>query len=285
MQLCSSNKVITSTLYIVPTPIGNLEDITCRALSVLQNVDLVAAENIRHTGLLLQHFSIRQSLFSFNVHNETRNILELLSKLKLGYSIALVSKAGTPVVNDPGYRLVRCCHQQGIRVVPLPGACAAITALSASGLFSDRFCCDGFLPSKRSLRLARLKFLFKEPRTMIFYESTHRLMDSLEDMLNIFGSDRYVVLARELTKLWESIYGASIQKLFNWLRADNIRYRGEIVLVVAGYVCTRSKISPDILHTVKLLTSELSLKTAIILASRIYGVKKNDLYRYMMSVK
>lgn len=170
--------ISAATLYVVPTPIGNLEDITRRALSVLQGVDLIAAEDTRHTGLLLQHFAINARLFALHDHNEQQKADVLLAKLQDGQSIALVSDAGTPLINDPGYHLVRRCREAGIRVVPLPGACAAITALSAAGLPSDRFCYEGFLPAKRKARLDSLQGLAQEPRTLIFYESTHRLLES-----------------------------------------------------------------------------------------------------------
>lgn len=188
--------ISASTLYVVPTPIGNLEDITRRALSVLQGVDLIAAEDTRHTGLLLQHFAINARLFALHDHNEQQKADILLAKLQDGQSIALVSDAGTPLINDPGYHLVRRCREAGIRVVPLPGACAAITALSAAGLPSDRFCYEGFLPAKRKWRLDSLRALTQEPRTLIFYESTHRLLESMEDMVTAWGPLRYVLLAR-----------------------------------------------------------------------------------------
>lgn len=196
-------------LYIVPTPIGNLADITQRALEVLQAVDLIAAEDTRHTGLLLQHFAINARLFALHDHNEQQKAETLVAKLKEGQNIALVSDAGTPLINDPGYHLVRTCREAGIRVVPLPGPCAAIAALSAAGLPSDRFCYEGFLPAKSKGRRDALKAIEAEPRTLIFYESTHRLLDSLEDMVAVWGESRYVVLARELTKTWETIYGAA----------------------------------------------------------------------------
>ena len=186
-------------LYIVPTPIGNLSDITQRALTVLQAVDLIAAEDTRHTGLLLQHFAINARLFALHDHNEQQKAETLVAKLKEGQNIALVSDAGTPLINDPGYHLVRTCREAGIRVVPLPGPCAAIAALSAAGLPSDRFCYEGFLPAKSKGRRDVLKELEAEPRTLIFYESTHRLLESLEDMVTVWGEGRYVVLARELT--------------------------------------------------------------------------------------
>lgn len=272
--------ISAATLYVVPTPIGNLEDITRRALSVLQGVDLIAAEDTRHTGLLLQHFSINARLFAFHDHNEQKKVDVLLAKLQDGKSIALVSKAGTPLINDPGYHLVRRCREAGMRIVPLPGACAAITALSAAGLPSDRFCYEGFLPVKRKARLAFLEARTQEPRTLIFYESTHRLMASLEDMVTAWGPVRYVVLARELTKTWESVYGAPIEKLLIWMREDDMRRRGEMMLIVDGYHTSNDVLPPEALRTLSLLLSELPLKKATALAAQIHGVKKNMLYRY-----
>lgn len=274
--------ISAATLYVVPTPIGNLEDITRRALSVLQGVDLIAAEDTRHTGLLLQHFAINARLFALHDHNEQQKADVLLAKLQDGQSIALVSDAGTPLINDPGYHLVRRCREAGIRVVPLPGACAVITALSAAGLPSDRFCYEGFLPAKRKARLDSLQGLAQEPRTLIFYESTHRLLESLEDMATAWGPLRYVVLARELTKIWESLYGAPVGELLAWVREDDMRRRGEMVLIVEGYRAPDDALPPEALRTLALLLAELPLKKAAALAAEIHGVKKNALYRYAL---
>lgn len=274
--------ISAATLYVVPTPIGNLEDITRRALSVLQGVDLIAAEDTRHTGLLLQHFAINARLFALHDHNEQQKADVLLAKLQDGQSIALFSDAGTPLINDPGYHLVRRCREAGIRVVPLPGACAAITALSAAGLPSDRFCYEGFLPAKRKARLDSLQGLAQEPRTLIFYESTHRLLESLEDMATAWGPLRYVVLARELTKTWESLHGAPVGELLAWVREDDMRRRGEMVLIVEGYRAPDDALPPEALRTLALLLAELPLKKAAVLAAEIHGVKKNALYRYAL---
>lgn len=254
--------IFAATLYVVPTPIGNLEDITRRALSVLQGVDLIAAEDTRHTGLLLQHFAINARLFALHDHNEQQKADVLLAKLQDGQSIALVSDAGTPLINDPGYHLVRRCREAGIRVVPLPGACAAITALSAAGLPSDRFCYEGFLPAKRKARLDSLQGLAQEPRPLIFYESTHRLLESLEDMATAWGPLRYVVLARELTKTWESLHGAPVGELLAWVREDDMRRRGEMVLIVEGYRAPDDALPPEALRMLALLLAELPLKKA-----------------------
>lgn len=275
--------ILAKTLYIVPTPIGNLGDITQRALSVLQSVDLIAAEDTRHTGLLLQHFAINARLFALHDHNEQQKAETLLAKLQEGQSIALVSDAGTPLINDPGYHLVRVCREAGIRVVPLPGPCAAIAALSAAGLPSDRFCYEGFLPAKTKGRCDALKAIEQESRTLIFYESTHRLLDSLEDICTVLGESRYVVLARELTKTWESIHGAPVGELLAWVKEDENRRKGEMVLIVEGFkVLSDDALPADALRTLALLQTELPLKKAAALTAEIHGVKKNALYKYAL---
>lgn len=276
--------VTTSTLYIVPTPIGNLGDITQRALDVLSHVDLIAAEDTRHTGLLLQHFAINARLFALHDHNEQQKADQLISKLQQGLSIALVSDAGTPLINDPGYHLVNQCRKNGIKVVPLPGACAAITALSAAGLPSDRFCYEGFLPAKTKSRQDCLRDLAQEPRTLIFYESTHRLLDSLADMVTVWGEARYVVLARELTKTWETIQGMPVGELLNWVREDENRCKGEMVLIVEGYQKPQEDhFAPEVLRTLAILQKELPLKKAAAVTAEIYGVKKNALYKHVIA--
>jgi 16S rRNA (cytidine1402-2'-O)-methyltransferase len=274
--------ISASTLYIVPTPIGNLGDITQRALAVLNSVDLIAAEDTRHTGLLLHHFAITAKMFPLHDHNEQQKAEHLLAKLQEGQTIALVSDAGTPLINDPGYHLVRRCREAGIRVVPLPGACAAITALCAAGLPSDRFCYEGFLPAKTKSRKDTLQALIEEPRTLIFYESTHRLIDSLQDMVEVWGPQRYVVLARELTKTWENIHGASVGELLAWVQEVETRRRGEMVLIVEGHKVDTEALPAEALRTLALLQKELPLKKAAALAAEIHGVKKNALYKYAL---
>lgn len=275
-------EISASTLYIVPTPIGNLGDITQRALDVLKSVDLIAAEDTRHTGLLLQHFAINARLLALHDHNEQQKAEQLLSRLQSGMSVALVSDAGTPLINDPGYHVVRLCREAGVRVVPLPGACAAIAALSAAGLASDRFCYEGFLPAKTKARKDTLQAMLEEPRTLIYYESTHRLLDSLRDMVTVLGPQRYVVLARELTKTWESIYGAPVAELLAWVEEDENRRKGEMVLIVEGYHRDDSALPAEALRTLALLQAELPLKKAAALAAEIHGVKKNALYRHAL---
>ncbi|MBD2358816.1 16S rRNA (cytidine(1402)-2'-O)-methyltransferase [Tolypothrix sp. FACHB-123] len=220
------------TLYVVGTPIGNLEDITFRAVRILQNVDLIAAEDTRHTGKLLQHFQIQTGQISYHEHNRSSRIPELLEHLTNGKAIALVSDAGMPGISDPGYELVKACVEAGITVVPIPGASAAIAALSASGLPTDRFVFEGFLAAKTQQRREYLESLQTESRTLIFYESPHRLRDTLQDLGETFGSDRQIVLARELTKFYEEFWRGTIAEAIS--HYSQREPQGEYTLVVAG---------------------------------------------------
>lgn len=273
------------TLYIVATPIGNLNDITLRAIEILKKVDLVAAEDTRHSGLLLQHLGIKAKLFALHDHNEQEKSQLLIEKLKSGVSIALISDAGTPLINDPGYHLVKACRENEINVVPIPGACAAIAALSVAGLPSDKFSYEGFLPAKSKARQDYLMTLVNETRTMIFYESTHRLLDTLHDMQTVFGADKQIVLAKELTKTWETIVSYPVTQLINWLNEDIARQKGEFVLIVEGHTKTDTDIDPNVTHTLKLLTKELPLKKAAAITAEIYGLKKNQLYQIGLSLE
>lgn len=280
----NTTSILSSTLYIVSTPIGNLGDITHRAIATLNSVDLIAAEDTRHTGLLLQHFLIKTRLISLHDHNEQQKCELLITKLKDGESIALVSDAGTPLINDPGYHLVRRCHEENIRVIPVPGACAAIAALSAAGLPSDRFCYEGFLPAKKTGRCQTLSALSHETRTLIFYESTHRLQESLSDIADVLGEDRFVVLARELTKTWETIVGMPVGQLLAWVNEDENRKKGEMVLIVEGYREPEEKnaFSPKVVQTLQLLRQELPLKRAAAITAEIFELKKNDVYKFAL---
>lgn len=283
----SDEKNINSTLYIVSTPIGNLEDITKRALTILMQVNFVACEDIYHTKNLLKHFSIKRSLLLLNNQNEQSQSKKLLTILKNKKNIALVSKAGTPLISDPGYTLVKMCHQEGIKVIVIPGVCAAITALVGSGLPANRFLYEGFLPSKKNVRCKKLEELKYCPYTLIFYESKHRIFDSMEDIKNILGSERYVVLARELTKYYESIKGEKIFKLIQWMKEDSKRIKGEIVLIIEGYSNKHiilDIIPSTVLKTISILRSELSLKKAVKITSEIYGIKKNFLYKNCLKI-
>ncbi|MDG6296177.1 16S rRNA (cytidine(1402)-2'-O)-methyltransferase [Glaesserella parasuis] len=269
------------TLYIVATPIGNLEDITQRALNTFAAVDLIAAEDTRHSGILLSHYGIKKPFFALHDHNEQQRATVLVEKLQQGQNIALISDAGTPLISDPGFHLVRHCRQVGINIVPIPGACAAITALCSSGIASDRFCFEGFLPAKSKARCDNFNELATEPRTLIFYESTHRILDCLTDMQSVFGGERYVVMARELTKTWETIHGDPLAQLIDWLQQDSNRIKGEIVLIVEGKTADESEeFSPQALKLLSLLSEELPLKKAAAIVAGTFGYKKNALYQY-----
>lgn len=273
---------LTGILYIVATPIGNLQDITQRALDTFAQVDLIAAEDTRHSGLLLSHYGIKKPFFALHDHNEQEKAHILVEKLKQGSNIALISDAGTPLISDPGFHLVRQCREAGIRVVPLPGACAAITALCASGIASDRFCFEGFLPAKSKARKDKLENIAEEDRTLIFYESTHRILDTLEDMQSVLGDDRYIVLAREITKTWETITGNTIKNLREWLLEDPNRTKGEMVLIVEGKPKSdnNDEISPQAVKALELIAEELPLKKAAAIVAELYGYKKNALYQF-----
>lgn len=273
---------LTGILYIVATPIGNLQDITQRALETFAQVDLIAAEDTRHSGLLLSHYGIKKPFFALHDHNEQEKAHILVEKLKQGSNIALISDAGTPLISDPGFHLVRQCREAGIRVVPLPGACAAITALCASGIASDRFCFEGFLPAKSKARKDKLENIAEEDRTLIFYESTHRILDTLEDMQAVLGEERYIVLAREMTKTWETITGNTIKNLREWLLEDPNRTKGEMVLIVEGKPKSdnNDEISPQAVKALELIAEELPLKKAATIVAELYGYKKNALYQF-----
>ena len=210
-----------AVFYVVATPIGNLGDLTPRAVDVLQSVALIAAEDTRHSGRLMAHFNIKTPMISVHDHNERQRLQTILDKLAAGDSIALISDAGTPLISDPGFIVVRGVREAGYKVVPVPGCCAVITAMCASGLPTDRFMFEGFLPAKRSGRQQKLSEILAEPRTVIYYESTHRILDSLQDMIEVLGADRYVVLARELTKTFETIHGDRVEALLEWVKQDH----------------------------------------------------------------
>ncbi|NJL79960.1 MAG: 16S rRNA (cytidine(1402)-2'-O)-methyltransferase [Richelia sp. RM2_1_2] len=235
----SESKV--GVLYIVGTPIGNLEDMTFRSVRILQSVDFIAAEDTRHTGKLLKHFQINTPQLSYHEHNSNSRIPEFLNKLQNGIAIALVTDAGVPGISDPGYELVKACAEAGITVVPIPGAVAAITALSASGLPTDKFVFEGFLSAKSKQRRSHLELLKSEERTLIFYESPHRLRSTLEDMREILGGDRQIVLARELTKIYEEFWRGTITGACNYY--EQKVPIGEYTLVVAGNTPTQQEFS------------------------------------------
>lgn len=267
-------------LYVVATPIGNLDDITARALRVLREVAVIAAEDTRHSARLLQHFGITTPLVACHEHNERDQGGRFLARLQGGEDIALISDAGTPLISDPGFHLVRQARAAGIRVVPVPGPCALIAALSAAGLPSDRFVFEGFLPARTAGRLARLEQLKEEPRTLIFYEAPHRLLDCLADLERIMGADRLAVMARELTKAFETFQGLPLGELRAWVAADGNQQRGECVLLVAGWQApAENSVPAAALRVLELLLKEMPLKRAAALAAEITGVRKNLLYQ------
>ncbi|MCS6193413.1 16S rRNA (cytidine(1402)-2'-O)-methyltransferase [Shewanella baltica] len=268
-------------LYIVPTPIGNLGDMSSRAIEVLNQVSLIACEDTRHSGKLLSHFGITTKTTALHDHNERARAQWIVDQLAAGQSIALISDAGTPLISDPGYHLVSHVRQSGFNVIPLPGPCAAITALSASGLPSDRFTFEGFLPSKEKARADKLLSLKEDPRTLIFYESPHRIEHSLTTMVEVLGGDRHVVMAREVTKTFETFLSGPVSEVLAKVSTDPNQQKGEIVLMVHGYHLSDDEAIPTVaINTLKLLCEELPLKKAAAIAAQIHGLKKNALYKY-----
>lgn len=274
------------SLYIVATPIGNLEDLSQRALDTLRNVDIIAAEDTRHSKKLLTYYNISRPLVSCHDHNEDKKAASFIEKIRKGLNIALISDAGTPLVSDPGYRLVKAAHEQGVSVVPIPGACAAIAALSAAGLPSDKFTFEGFLPSKSGTRIHQLQQLAFEERTMIFYEAPHRILACLDDMLAIFGAERQVALARELTKKFETIRLGSLSSLVEWSYGDSDQQRGEMVIIVSGFEKqNKTELSAEEKRTMKVLLAELPLSQAAAIGSKLLSVGKKNLYDYGLMEK
>lgn len=268
-------------LYIVPTPIGNLGDMSSRAIEVLNQVSLIACEDTRHSGKLLSHFGITTKTTALHDHNERARAQWIVDQLAAGLSIALISDAGTPLISDPGYHLVSHVRQSGFNVIPLPGPCAAITALSASGLPSDRFSFEGFLPSKEKARADKLLALKEDPRTLIFYESPHRIEHSLTTMVEVLGGERHVVMAREVTKTFETFLSGPVLEVLATVSTDPNQQKGEIVLMVHGYHLSDDEAIPTVaINTLKLLCEELPLKKAAAIAAQIHGLKKNALYKY-----
>ena len=276
------------TLYIVATPIGNLEDISARAIAVLKQVDLIAAEDTRHSKRLLQHFAIATPLTSYHDFSSDAEVKKLLDELDAGRSLALISDAGTPLISDPGYRLVEVARRRGISVIPVPGASAVIAALSVAGIPSDRFYFEGFLPAKSTQRCKRLAALADETSTLVFYESPHRIVACLNDMATVIAEPdkRKVFVARELTKKFESHFLGSLLEAASWVASDENNSRGEFVLVLEGRA---TKLGTDIdalmlkaIDVAELLSAEVSMKRAVALAAQLVGVRKNALYAAML---
>lgn len=281
----SEFNITPGTLYIVATPIGNLGDISARALAVLSQVDIIACEDTRHTQRLLSASAIKNKTLSMHDHNERQRQDYIAQLLQEGKSIALVSDAGTPLISDPGFHLVRHCRSLDLAVSPIPGACAAIAALSVAGLPTDRFSFEGFLPSKSGARQSTLLSLANELRTMVFYDAPRRAIDTIKDVVTTLGGDRYVVIARELTKTFETIHSDTAENLLAWLEQDPNQLKGEMVLIIEGFKVDVNAISNDVIKTLKLLLAEMKPKKACAITAEIHGVKKNALYDIALDLK
>jgi len=271
---------MTGTLFIVATPIGNLDDITFRAIEILKSIDFILAEDTRHSKKLLKHLNIVKPIRAFHEHNEREKTKAIIGELNSGKSIALVSDAGTPLISDPGYFLVAQAKKENLRVVPIPGPSALITALSASGLASDSFTFLGFLPSKQTARIKLLKSLLKRTETSIFYESPKRILATLTDMHRIFGDNREVCLAKELTKVFETIQTDSIPNLIKYLTTDQNNQKGEfVILISANDKIDIAEAENQLDSLLPILCAEMGASKAAKLAAKITGIDKNQCYK------
>lgn len=276
----------SGTLYIVATPIGNLDDMSPRATAILSRVSVIAAEDTRHSGRLLQHLGVRKPMMALHDHNERDKAGQVLDKLAASQDVALISDAGTPLISDPGYVLVREARARGFRVSPVPGACALVTALSAAGLPTDRFLFEGFLPAKQGARTAALGRLARESATLVFYESPHRIIDTVRDIERVMGSDREVVLAREITKAFETFYAGAAKLVGDALEADPHGSRGEFVVMVHGASDAEVAVgSVEVDRVLGVLLKELPVKKAAKLAAELTGRPKNELYQRALALK
>lgn len=273
-----------SALYVLATPIGNASDITLRALHVLALADAVACEDTRNTSQLLQRYGLSKTLLAAHEHNEREAADKIVERLRAGQRVALVSDAGTPAVSDPGARVVDAVRAAGLQVVPLPGASAAVTALSASGLADARFHFAGFLPAKPRQRETALQELATMQAALVFYEAPHRIVETVQSMLEVFGPERQVVLARELTKLFESIHRCPLGEAPAWLAEDANRQRGEFVVLVQGAPATDGD-EAEAERVLRILLEELPVKQAAALAAQITGKKKNALYERALEIR
>ena len=286
-----TNEARAGMLYIVATPIGNLGDITQRALDTLKKVDRICAEDTRNTRKLLTHFGIQGDLQALHDHNERHKVNTIKRWLDTGEQIALVSDAGTPLISDPGYHLVSELGSQGYKIIPIPGVSAIITALSIAGLPTDRFTFEGFLPAKNVGRNKALQANIKESRTQVYYESSHRIAVTVGAMFEVFGANRKVVLARELTKMYEQIYRGDLAGLQQWFSEDDtpqkVHQKGEFVLMVAGHIeeTESDEINSSTEALLKVLVDELPVKQAVSIAAKLTGRKKNELYKQAMVLK
>ena len=274
-------------LYIVATPIGNVDDISFRAIEILKEVSKIAAEDTRHSKPLLQKLNIDTSLKSYHDFSGEAVADGLIADLLSGQSIALISDAGTPLISDPGFKLVKLARSKGVEVLPIPGASSVTAALSVSGLPTDRFIFEGFLPNKSSARQKRLQEFSQEERTTVFFESTHRIVDSLQDLVSVLPSSRQLFIAREISKKFETHFLGSAAECLQWITADSQQQKGEFVIVLEG--CEESSIEAarqeEALRIVKLLGASVSTKDAVSIASEISGARKNSLYEFVLAQK
>ncbi len=276
---------LEAALYVVATPIGNLRDITLRALEVLSEADVVAAEDTRNTANLLTHHHIKaRHLLAVHQHNERAAAEKIIALLQAGKSVAFVSDAGTPAVSDPGAALVQAVRQAGLRVIPIPGASAVIAALSAAGLVEPHFLFFGFLPNKSAARCAALQTLASHPYALVFYEAPHRIVECVADLCAVLGGERQIVFAREITKLFETIHGCTLSAAEAWLQSDSNQQRGEFVLLVSGAI-TQPGLSNEARHTLAVLLKALPLKQAVQLAAQITTANRNELYQLALQLK
>ncbi len=270
---------MSAQLFVVATPIGHLDDMTFRAIDILKSVAVVAAEDTRQSAHLLKHYNILTPLTACHDHNESSKIEQLVTKMLNGESVALISDAGTPLISDPGFKLVRAAQEHGIRVIPVPGACAAIAALSAVGLPSDRFSFEGFLPSKSTQRISQLEKLKAETQTLIFYEAPHRILASVKDMAQVFGENRPVGFAREITKTFETIKKMTLKELIVFIENDRNQEKGEIVVLVGGATEVKDLAQDKLDELLQRLLQDLSVKAASQLAADLTGIKKKVAYQ------
>ena len=274
------------TLYVVATPIGNLGDITLRAIETLKSADAIAAEDTRHTSGLLSHFGISKKLIAVHEHNEQQSAEKLLVQLKSGDNIALVTDAGTPGISDPGAIVVKVVREAGIKVVPIPGVSAVVAALSASGITQNGFYFHGFLPASGAARRKILEQLKLQTVTLVLYEAPHRIVECVEDLAKVLGENRKITFCRELTKTFETIYTCLLNEASAWLQADSNQQRGEFVLLIeAAPIVEVEEISAEAQRVLKCLLAELPLKQAVALATEITNLKKNDLYEFALALK
>lgn len=271
--------IVPGALYVVATPIGNLQDISLRALEVLRNVDLILAEDTRHSARLLGHFGIATAVSSFHDHSARKLTEDIVRRLQDGAAMALITDAGTPLISDPGYPLVNAALAADIRVIPIPGPSALTSALSVAGLPTEKFVFEGFLPAKRASRLQRLQELAREGRTQVFYEAPHRICRLLEDLIQCYGPQRTATLAKELTKVHEAIRKDTLDGLYRWLQEDATRQKGEFVLIVAGDIASVPGHS-ELERVLKVLLRAMSVREAVAVAAEILKEPRNKLYQF-----